>query len=110
MRKTTVILHFLLFAWFASAQITVNDHDINADPNIHYIEVHTFVTAWYIAWGPKLKLKEATSQVIKGADGERYIYESDIALFNFLHLNGWVYIEKLGDTQLGAIYLFKKIH
>jgi hypothetical protein len=97
MKKILVLIVFALFAQSMSSQVFVENQNVN-DLDIEYVQLIGINTSMF---GVKIKIyvdygqpaKFLKSESIKNTDGKAMKFNSMIDALNFMHKNGWSYVD-----------------
>jgi len=97
MKKILIVFVLALFTQAMSAQVFVEDQNLN-DLDIKYVQLIGVNTSMfgvkikiYVDYGQPSKLLKSES--IKNAEGKAMKFNSMIDALNFMHQNGWSYID-----------------
>lgn len=101
MRTYLVILLMLVGMLSASAQVYVNDIDIN-ETGVKYCELlakQKFLSSKIIVLVDYGQAPEWKSPKIRDRDGKSYKFETVIGALNFMDANGWEYVNQYALTE-----------
>ncbi|MEH0154039.1 hypothetical protein V6R21_07805 [Limibacter armeniacum] len=110
MRKLIALIAFLSFASIASAQVVIQEQDINKMEEVKYVKLLGIQKAFSskiiinIDYGQKFQMFKP--QMIQGPDGKNKDFNSLIEALNFMDANGWEYVNSypLSTGNSGTVY------
>jgi hypothetical protein len=119
MKKLMILATLSLMSMNLFAQIKIGDVNINEKPDVEYIKVRFFnnltnVRVYVtVEYGQELNLS-SDDNLLKGADGKRMIFNTEVAGLNYFYANGWEVVQiipKDSEMKVGAVfysYLLRK--
>ncbi|PHS63950.1 MAG: hypothetical protein COB12_08810 [Flavobacterium sp.] len=115
MKKIILLFSILFITQFSYSQVFVEDVDIN-ELDIKYIQLIGVNTSMFgvkfkvfVDYGQKAKMMKADG--IKDSEGETKKFNTMIDALNFMHSNGWKYInytEAEFSGKIRYVYLLEK--
>jgi len=115
MKKVLVILVMCFVVQFSYSQVFVEDVNIN-ELDIKYVQLVGVNTSMFgvkfkvfVDYGQKAKMMKADG--IKDSKGETLKFNTMIDALNFMHSNGWKYInytEAVFSGKIRYVYLLEK--